>query len=104
MNQSSQANICWVMIIMEFIDGTIKDFFKKVMTEIEVSQSTTPQPFVFYAAFLKIFCSKFLLQLEAKKCMKERLGPPKVYKRSLLRGVTTLGVYDYVLAWLFPNT
>ena len=55
------------MIIMEFIDGTIKDFFKKVMTEIEVSQSTTPQPFVFYVAFLKIFCSKLLLQLEAKK-------------------------------------
>ena len=67
MNHSSQANICWVMIIMEFIDGTIKDFFKKVMIEIGVLQSTTPQPFVFYAAFLKIFCSKLLLQLEAKK-------------------------------------
>ena len=30
--------------------------------------------------------------------------PRKVYKSSLLRGVTTLGVYDYVLAWLFLST
>ena len=53
------------------------------------------------AAFLRFFCSELLLELQKNKSLG---GPPKVYKRSLLRGVTTLGVYDYVLAWLFPSS
>ena len=58
---------------------------------------------------LNFFCSELLLlqfgeQKRGGSRKEASQAPRKVYKSSLLRGVTTLGVYDYVLAWLFLST